>query len=273
MDNLPVAVDYENQTNWREDSKKLLKEEFRLHPVDIEGIERILGTSIDNSVDEVRETVLSEDKEAEVFRPQGIINSGKEPVVLAYDSRPGLGDLASLITYSKIMKINQELEYAEPATREGAFPQDDNYSKKVYTQFVTALPKEYIDGLEVSTRERSELDVARKNYLSKLSDAVDRGASEAPGNKNLHMQLQRAKKEIQDPVFIERFEHAVEEYQEKRETVLPKIAARAYHEKQQNNLDIAKLIHPTREAYNASKKFLNSAEKRTHDINTENENY
>lgn len=269
MDNLPVPVDYKNQTNWKEDSKKLLKQDLNLREADIEGIERILGTGVENSVDETRETKLPEDTNAKVFTPKGIVDAGESPVVLEYEKKIGMGELASMITYSKMMKIDQELKNNDAMDREGAFPRDDDYFKKLYTQFVTTIPKEYIDGLEITTKERSRLDVARKNYLSKLSDAIDMGSSEAPGNKNIHMQLQRARKEISDPVFMDRFENAAKSYQEQREQVLTKIAAKEYRRNQQGKLDIAKLMHPTREVYNSSKKFLNRMEKRTHNPHTD----
>ena len=254
MEEAPVLHESEREKGWETESKKILENEFDLKPMDVEGIERVLGTSLNNSVDDIRTAQIDSRPKNRVFREAGITSLGKESVVLEYSKGIKPGELASLLMRGKMLKLHQEMG--------DALPGDDGFERRTYEQFVLQLPREIIDGLNVSMDEREDLAYAWREYENaeaQVEGELDEGLPHYPGRKRLFTKKELVKKKAIPKNLKSEYLSALHEYQKQREKVLSKLAAKRYNEVE-DQIELNELMHPGPHQYGGTMEFINSTE-------------
>ncbi|MFB6143891.1 MAG: hypothetical protein ABEJ98_01135 [Candidatus Nanohaloarchaea archaeon] len=225
MEDAPVLHDSERGKGWNAESKKILEEEFDLTSMDVEGIERVLGTGLENSADKIRRAEIDDQPANRVFREAGITDPGKEPVVLAYSEGMTAGELASLLMHGKMLKLQQEMG--------GVLPNDDGFERKTYKQFALQLPREKIDGIDISGQEKAQFANAWRDYQD-MEEAFEKEIEESlpsyPGRRRLLTKREVASEKPVKPGLKQNYISALNRYQEQREKTLSKIAAKRFNE-------------------------------------------
>lgn len=254
MEDAPVLHESEREKGWETESKKILENEFDLKPMDVEGIERVLGTTLHNSIDDIRTAEIDSQPKNRVFREAGITSLGKEDVVLEYSRGVQPGELASLLMRGKMLKLHQQMG--------DALPSDDGFERRTYEQFVLQLPREIIDGINVSVGEKEDLAYAWREYENaeeRFEGELDGELPHYPGRKRLLTKKEVAKKKPVSPTLKSEYLTALHEYQKQREKVLSKLAAKRYNEVEAQ-VKLNELMFPDDDQYGNTMTFINSVE-------------
>lgn len=254
MEDAPVLHESEREKGWSTESKKILEEELDLDPMDVEGIERVLGTNLGNSIDDIRNSEIESRPKNRVFREEGITSVGKADVVLEYSQGMKAGELASLLMRGKMLKINQEMG--------DVLPGDDGFERRTYEQFVLQLPKDKIDGVNVSVSEKEEFARAWRKYQNveaQVEGEIEGNLPRYPGRKRLLTKRTVVSGKPISSNLKNEYIAALDRYQEQREKVLSKIAAKRYNELNPEE-ELAQFIYPRGTLYGETMKFINETE-------------